>query len=241
MADRLGTLPDYTIRVSSRARRVRLSITARDGLVVTLPRGVSKAAARQAVAEHAQWAQRGLDRVADRRAVFVAGPDAMLPDIVDIAAAGLRLPVEYRHTAAASCVARERDGLIVVSGPVDDGHACLLALGRWRDRAARTYLPPMLAGIAEDLGVPVRRVSVRGQRSRWGSCSGRGTISLNRNLLFLPAEFATWVMAHELVHMSHRNHAPVFWDELRRIRPDTDAIRRGMRRAGELVPPWADW
>lgn len=233
-------LPDYTVRVSPRARRLRLVVTARDGLVVTLPRGVPRAAARDAVAEHAAWAQRGLDRVADRRALFVADPDALLPEEVHLPAVGVRHPVEYRHSSATSCSARERDGLVVVSGPVDDAEACLAALGRWRDRTAREHLPGMLDRIASDLGVSVRRVSVRAQRCRWGSYSGRGTISLNRNLVFLPAEFATWVMAHELVHVSHPGHTPAFWGEMRRVRPDTDDVRRAMRHAAELVPPWAD-
>ncbi|MDP2183093.1 MAG: SprT family zinc-dependent metalloprotease [Actinomycetota bacterium] len=226
--------------MSARARRLRLSVTARDGLVVTLPRGVPHAAARDAVVTHARWAQRGLDRVADRRALYTAGPDALLPDTVELLAVGVTLPVEYRHTGATSCSARERGGLIVVSGPVDDAQACLRALGRWRDRAARERLPGMLACIASELGVSVSCVSVRAQRSRWGSYSGRGTISLNRNLVFLPAEFATWVMAHELVHMSQPGHSPAFWREMRRVRPDTDEIRRAMRHAAEIVPPWAE-
>ena len=88
-----GELPPYTVRRSKRARRVRLTITARDGLVVVLPErwhGDIDAL----VAEKRTWAERALAQVAERRALHVAGPEALLPDAVGLRALGETWPVE---------------------------------------------------------------------------------------------------------------------------------------------------
>lgn len=236
-----SALPEFTVRRSARARRVRLTVTPRDGLVVTLPPGVPHAAAADAVRAKRAWADGALARVAQRRAELAAGPDALVPHAVALRAVGRVLPVEYRATSRASAHARavERGTLLVVSGDIDDAEACLHALRRWRDRAARRYLPPLLETYAAGLGVQPARVTVRLQRSRWGSCSSAGNISLNGNLLFLPPELTQLVMVHELAHLRHRDHSGRFYDLLETWYPGASSLRAEFREAWEYVPAWA--
>ncbi|NIN12121.1 MAG: DUF45 domain-containing protein [Gemmatimonadales bacterium] len=82
------------------------------------------------------------------------------------------------------------------------------------------------------------RTIVRAQRTRWGSCSRRSTISLNKKLLFLPAPLVEYVMVHELCHTVHFNHSPEFWDLVRERTPEYQALEAELRTAWRYVPAW---
>jgi len=237
-------LPAYTVRVSPRAHHVRLTVTARDGLVVVVPKWWRGDAAAL-VAEKRAWAERALERVAPHRALHAAGAEALLPDRVELAAFSAAWPVEYRHAAGARATAtrttaRVNGGALVVSGDVDDAEACLAALVRWLDREARELLLPMLAEVADDAGLAYAGARVRKTRSRWGSCSGRRTISLSRNLVFLPEHLVRALMLHELAHTLVMDHSKRFWDTLAALDPEAHEHRAQMRGAARFVPPWAD-
>ncbi|MFU8891899.1 MAG: M48 family metallopeptidase [Anaerosomatales bacterium] len=233
-------VPAYAVRRSTRARRVRLTVTARDGLVVTLPVGVAERHAHRAVSERVAWATRALAEVADRREEFLAGPEGLLPEMVHLPVVSRTLPVEYAcGSASGTAVARERDGVLVIGGDADPS-ARLAALRRWRDRTARSLLPALAAGLAAETGIEPARITVRGQRTRWGSASARGTVSLNRNLIFLPPHLVRYVLAHELAHLRHLDHSPRFWRLLESMVPSATESRAELRGARHLVPVWAD-
>ena len=232
-------LPPFTVRVSRRARHVRLTVTPREGLVVVVPtrwRGDPAAI----VAEKREWAVRALERVAPHRALHAGGPEALLPDRVELRAFSASWPVEYRATSAASVSARVSGSALVVSGDVADAAACLAALTRWLDREARALLLPMLAQEAADARIEYASARVRKQRSRWGSCSGRRTISLSRNLVFLPEHLVRALMLHELAHTRVMNHSQRFWDALAELDSAAHEHRAQMREAAHFVPAWAD-
>jgi predicted metal-dependent hydrolase len=235
-------LPAYAVRRSPRARRVRLTVTARDGLVVTLPPGLSEDYARRAVEDRAAWANRALAEVAARREEYLAGPAGQLPQVVELRAASRTLPVIYapgRGHDSGAAVARERDGVLAVTGP-DDAAVRLDALRRWRDRTARAVLPALAGELAEETGIAPARITVRGQRTRWGSASARGTVSLNRNLLFLPPHLVRYVLAHELAHLRVLDHSPRFWGLLESMVHSAMEDRAELRGARQMVPVWAD-
>jgi predicted metal-dependent hydrolase len=131
-------------------------------------------------------------------------------------------------------------GRIVVSGAIDDVAACQRALRRWLARHAVSAFAPWLARLAEQSGLRYTRLSIRNQRARWGSCSSSGRVSLNCKLLFLSRELVSYVMVHELCHLAEANHSPRFWAHVRRLEPDSDALRREMRHAWARIPAWAD-
>ncbi len=232
-------LPEYTVRRSARARRIRLSVSPHHGLVVVVPdrwRGDPD----EIVAGKRDWAERALARVADRRAELTSGAEALLPSEVPLRAFGETWPVEYRASAAKSCSAFFGDGVIVVSGAIDDADACLAALRRWLARTAAERLPLLLGELAHAHGLTPTKVRVGGARTRWGSCSGRGTVSLNRNLVFLPSHLVDALILHELAHLRVMDHSPRFWSLLGLMDPDALDNRAQLRDAGRFVPGWAD-
>ncbi len=78
-------------------------------------------------------------------------------------------------------------------------------------RQAKKFLPERLSHWSEIMGLGFRAISIRGQRTRWGSCSPSGTISLNWKLMTFPLEIIDYVLIHELAHLKHPNHSRAFW------------------------------
>ena len=83
--------------------------------------------------------------------------------------------------------------------------------------------------------LPVRRITVRNQRSRWGSCSRRGTISLNWRLIQAPPFVRDYLILHELSHVREMNHSPRFWREVERVCPDYETAERWLKQHSALL------
>jgi len=95
---------------------------------------------------------------------------------------------------------------------------------------ATTRLVKRAIKIAKDNGFDYNKISVRNQKTRWGSCSGRNNISLNIKLMQLPEELMDYVILHELVHTRIKNHGPQFWRELDRFVGDARELRTRLKR-----------
>ena len=103
-------------------------------------------------------------------------------------------------------------------------------------RAGRAEeLPPALLALAAGHGITVSRVSVRNQRSRWGACSARGSITLNWRLILVPAFVREYVMVHELMHRRELNHSKRFWRHVAAACPRHDEARRWLLTEGQRL------
>jgi len=117
------------------------------------------------------------------------------------------------------------------------------ALAPEEQRALRTKahreLPPRLLELAKEVGVVVRKISVRDQRHRWGSCSPSGLICLNWRLITMPQWVSDYVLYHELMHLKQMDHSPAFWQLVAQVCPNYQNARRWLRRHA-LAPHAAD-
>ena len=102
-------------------------------------------------------------------------------------------------------------------------------------KLATRELPPRVLELAARHGLTVRRVTVRSQKSRWGSCSRRGTISLNWRLIQTPAFVSDYICLHELMHLRQMNHSPGFWREMERVCPDYRMAERWLKEHSGLL------
>ncbi len=162
------------------------------------------------------------------------------PQAIELPALAESWRVEYRATRSRTVGARTAcPGRIVVAGSIDDVVACQAALRRWLARRAKDALAPWLANVAQQIGLRFTDLSVKNQRTRWGSCTLQNRVSLNCKLLFLPREQARYVMVHELCHTLEHNHSNRFWAHLRMFEPKADALHRKLGDAWKLVPTWA--
>lgn len=229
----------YTLRVSPRAKHVRITVTRTAEVVVTIPKRFAKRHVPAIVEERRAWIARALARAAARAEATRAEHGDGLPATVTLRATGESLAVAYRASAAEGVTARESRGTLALSGGTHDDAACTAALRRWLVRRAHAHLGPMVSELAEAHGFTVTRVRVGLQRSRWGSCSPRGTVSLNAKLLFLPPELVRYVILHELCHMRAMDHSARFWAVMAEHDPAFERHRRALKDVERLVPPWA--
>lgn len=96
-------------------------------------------------------------------------------------------------------------------------------------KEARAYLPRRLEYLAETYGFAYSKVRFGTQKGRWGSCSSRGTISLNVGLMLLEPDLIDYVLVHELCHTKQMNHSPAFWSRVEEILPDYKARRKVLK------------
>jgi len=235
-----GAGPEFTVRISARARRVRLVMSMRDGLVVVIPHGFNRREIPRILAGKRRWIERAAARLATRRPTRENEPPR-LPDRITLASVGEEWTVEYRsEPAPASRVRiREQPGQrLLLRGETGDGGACREALHRWLTRKAREIFAPALLEMARENGFEVGRVSVRRQRTRWASCSPRKTISLNVKLLFLPPAIVEYVLLHELCHTVRMDHSPAFWALVETHDPHYRVKKRRLRDAWKSLPSW---
>jgi len=121
---------------------------------------------------------------------------------------------------------------------LEDRTRLRLLLVSWLVEHARRQLEPALQALAAQMAVVPARVQVRCQRSRWGSCSRRGTVSLNVCLLFQRPEVLHYLMIHELAHLRHMNHSARFWAEVARYQPDWKTLDRELLQGWRRAPSW---
>ena len=233
----LSPLPPYTLRRSARARRLRVTIDPGQGLIVTVPPATRRgwahpeAEIERFLREREGWVRRHLQGHAQQRAELAARGG-----LRDGATIRFRGELHLLRIVAAptgrrrSTVAREGgdagDELVVRLAP-SDRRPVAAVLDAWFRERARVLIDAEIARHAPALGVKPAAVSVRDQRSRWGSASHRGRLSFSWRLILAPPEALETVVIHELAHLRVFGHAPAFW-----------ALVAG-RRADHLM--WRKW
>ncbi|NLD43035.1 MAG: M48 family metallopeptidase [Chloroflexi bacterium] len=230
-------LPRYTVRTSARARRVSLRVSPSGQVEVVAPPGVDAGRIDALVRDHAAWIEKQRARLAKQRALDEAEP--LLPREIALRAIGETWRVEY-HRADSDRVTLSAlpNHCLRIAGASDNVALCQRALRRWLAEVARERLVPGLARLSHRTGLRYARVTIRGQKTRWGSCSSRGTISLNYKLLFLPPALVRHVLLHELCHTREMSHSPVFWAGLYSLSPDAARCRADLRSAWRYLPRW---
>ena len=234
-------LPPYTIRVSRRARKVSLVVSSAAGLQVVIPTGFDPGRVPEVVRQKQAWIQRALRRLSAHPSRGASAPEPItLPREVTLLAADAKWQVIYRPGAPGSVTLTETTGRrLVLKGGTQNVKLCRAALKWWLSRHAHKVLGAWLTELSSQVNLPFARISIRGQRTRWGSCSSRGSISLNYKLLFLPRPLVRYVLLHELCHGRQPNHSAAFWALLADMEPDYRRLRNELRAAGQVVPAWA--
>src|SRR4051794_52341 len=210
----------YRIRRSSRARRVRVSVDGSGQVEVVLPRRAPERHAAQAVAELAPWIDRRRRAVARARAEVGRAPGTLpyLGSVLDV------VPEPGRTR-----VHRRGDALLVPAGDAKS------ALERWYRRAARLEIAPRLDAATARAGTQYTGLTIRGQRTRWASCSASGAMSFNWRLLLAPEPVLDYVVEHEVCHLEVMDHSPRFWRLLAARVPDWREHARWLRRYGSTL------
>ncbi len=211
---------------SHKARNYRLTLK-RDGTAVaTIPLRGSEREALRFVEQHQDWLERARARQARKprgAEVWVIGTHVLWRGEmteVRIAAAGERPQV---------CLAAD-----IFRVPAFDGDLRPTLEAHFA-RRGKVELPARTWELSALTGVEVKHVTVRDQRSRWGSCSANGTISLNWRLVQTPESVRDYIIYHELMHLREMNHSARFWARVEEVCPGWREAEHWLKRNGSLL------
>jgi predicted metal-dependent hydrolase len=210
----------YTVRRSSRARRVRVNVHAHTGVEVVLPARAPERAAAAAVSELRPWIERRLREAREVRA-RIAARAGTVPY--------LGAPLELVPQPGRTRVHRAGGRLLVPAGDARP------AIERFYRRSARAEIGPRLDRATALAGSAYSALDIRAQRTRWASCSPTGRMSFNWRLLLAPERVLEYVIWHEVCHLEILDHSPRFWSLLERRWPDYREDRDWLRRHGATL------
>ncbi len=233
-----GSIP-YSVRVSPRARYLRFRVTVDKGLEVVVPRGYDQRRIPQVLVTNQQWVQTAMRRVEEVRRKQSAEPSERLPSVIKLASIGREWLVDAVPTRSRSVTVEEAGpGRLVVKGMIGDPDKCDQALQRWVMRQAHEILVPWLGAVSREIGIPFTKTAIRKQKSRWGSCSRLGTISLNAKLLFIDPDLVRYILIHELCHIREMNHSSRFWKLVSAYYAPYKLAHRRLTVAWRTMPRW---
>ena len=219
----------FAVRVSTRARRLTARVHVGGRVEIVVPRGVGPRTVRDFVQRFTPWIDRKVAAMREASTAFEA-----VPALITFGYTGESFRVYWQIAERERL--RVRDGEIRIETADERGARRLLRI--WLRRAAAQRLGPGLLQLADDLGYRVAKVAIRCQRTRWGSCSSRGTVSLNCSLLFLPPDVVRYLFVHELTHLAHMNHSARFWNSVEAHEPQYRQLDAALLAGWRTVPDW---
>ena len=220
----------YTIRRSDRARHARILVGS-GGVEVVVPRRFPLREVEPFVQEKRPWIERTLRRMRESESEF---PPARLDDGGELPYLGERLALQVREEAGRTRahVARRGGALRVALAP---GGSLEAALEGWYRRQARHEVGARLDAAVARAGTSYAGLQIRGQRTRWASCSSSGAMSFNWRLLLAPEHILDYVVEHEVAHLEVHDHSKRFWSLLARRWPDYRQHEAWLKRHGQSL------
>jgi predicted metal-dependent hydrolase len=201
-----GVAVPYTVRRSERAKNIRITISAHDGVVVTLPlRQSYYVNPEKFLREKAQWVLRHLSTI------------SLPPAVTALRSGSVILYRGRNHRLRLSRGVGELPRVVVdgdvirISLPYQASDSIETALRTWFSEQARRMIERTVDQEAVRIGVNYTRLTIRDQKTKWGSCSKSGGLSFNWRLILFPPSVLRYVVVHELCHIKHFNHSERFW------------------------------
>ncbi|MGH8129495.1 MAG: M48 family metallopeptidase [Steroidobacteraceae bacterium] len=234
LLDESGSAEDaWRVRPSLRARRLTVRVLPGGLVEIVVPRGTRPKAIERFVTRHRRW----IERKVDQYRPLDAAPSGGLPTCIRFAANGQRYDLEHVEAAGAPRL-EIASGLVRIHGEGSRPALLRHALQRFTMREAHAVLAPWLARLSTATGLHYARLQIRRQRTRWGSSSRSGTISLNVCLLFQPPAVVNYLLIHELAHTRYMNHSRRFWALVESMEPHWRELDRALSEGWREVPSW---
>ena len=232
MSSYLGTHDSiaYSVRISSRAKRARIEISTLGKVQVIVPKRFNHQHIPGFITQHSQWIHKTLQRVDRPQQAAYARPTSMQFPAVDE-----QWHITYDSQQKKPLIAQHEQHQLNLCTHIE----ARALLTQWLHHHARHHLIQQLKIHSEHTGLSYNKVFIKNQKTRWGSCSSKGNINLNRNLLFLPQALVNYVLVHELCHTVHLNHSARFWRLVERHQPDYYQHDKQLHHAHRYIPAWA--
>jgi predicted metal-dependent hydrolase len=236
MTDDIAWPPAYTIKKHARARHVKLKATAQSGLELVVPKRFNPKEIPLILEHNKIWILKHLAKIQEQT-LFQA--NLALPTEINLLAFNQCWKVDYIATQSFKLrlITRPNQELVLF-GNISDKELCKKLLSTWAKSQAKKLLALRLQQVSSACQLPFQKLTVRNQRSRWGSCSAEKNISLSYKLIFLPAEIMDYILIHELCHTMQMNHSTKFWRLVESFDPNWKEHCKAARHAEHLIPTW---
>ena len=237
----------YSIRVSNRAKYMRLSISLEKGIVVVIPEAMNhyltkkhnKKLIAQFVQEKQDWIGRAVKKLQKQKISRPAAEQCQLPRLTSLPAIKQDFSINYEHQPDQLMELFYQDEYqLKITGDLGDKRSVFSLLEDFFKNYARYYLQQRVDLLSQEMSLPYNRLTIRAQKTRWGSCSIKKNINLNYRLLFVEQQFMDYVILHELVHTLHMNHSKAYWSFLESINPDARRLDKQLGHQTEKLPCW---
>jgi hypothetical protein len=226
----------YTIIQTSAARTVRLRVSMNKGLEITVPRRFRLDHVDEIFSEHERWILKQLDKIEQRK---LLREQHQLRDgsALQVLGEPQKIKIVQSQKPAVKKVQRL---LFLDDRAVVDGHELHVhcdgtvkhakeTLEPYLRVIAEKYFATRVRELAEQMGLQFKKITIRGQKTRWGSCTREKNLSFNWRLVLLPVEVAESVIIHELAHTVHMNHSRAFYGFVERFCPEYRKLQKHLR------------
>jgi hypothetical protein len=211
----------YSVQKSQRARYARLKISPQDGLQVIIPAG-AEVDIEEFIRKNAGWIIKHHRRIEQEKRqvpqrVYQSG------DVFLYLGENRRLNIESKPRGKLTTVMADPQAIYVrvgADGKPNDPAFIRAALESWYRAQAKVYIEARVAELAKQFGFQYERVTIKGQSTRWGSCSTKNNLNFNWKLMMTPPAAIDYVIIHELCHLREMNHSKKFWKLVARYCPD---------------------
>ncbi|MEM8809533.1 MAG: SprT family zinc-dependent metalloprotease [Cyanobacteria bacterium P01_G01_bin.38] len=241
-------MPPYTVRESQRAKRVSIKVSLEGEVEVVIPPRFNRKQLSGLLEKRRDWILKTQAKLKAERADIVADWHAERPQKLELQWCS-RNPndtktetwkITYQaHSGPTLCIPAPGKTL-KIRGHIEHLPTCYEVLRQWLAHKAHKEIVPWIRQLSFDIDLPFKQASIRGQKTRWASCSSRKDISLNYKLLFLPAPIVEYVLVHELCHTVHMNHSKKFWALVAEKHPEYRLHRQALKKGWQYVPRWLE-
>jgi predicted metal-dependent hydrolase len=205
----------YRIRYSMKAKYLRLQIDHSTGLVVVIPRGFKLEEAEKFIFKKREWILKHLKAVPLTEEYTYLGEKIGIKQTYDLFLS--------RHSISFT------KSILLIESPSGSSENIKIIYNAWLRHRAKNYLPARTQTLALQHNFTFKQVTIRNQKTRWGSCSASGNISLNHRLMKYRKELIDYVIIHELCHLKEMNHSNKFWKLVESIVPDYKLLKRELK------------
>ena len=228
--------PVYKIRHSKRAKHVSLRVYAGSGLEVIIPEKKKKYDVIGFIDSHREWIEKQIEKF---KISFVSEDYSVLPNKIELPAIMQSMNIIYHPIESAQSISYrvERDNIIFY-GAITDFSVCAPIVIKWLKNQAKLHLKKMLDELSIECELPYQQLSIRAQKTVWGSCTSKKSIQLNYKIIFLPKSTARYILIHELCHTKHLNHSASFWRMVATFVPDFRQHVTYLKTADQWIPRW---
>jgi len=236
------------IVISSKAKRIILKVKPTAELEFVIPKGMyfSKRDMLKILENKAGWIENAFKRIQARcenLSVSLVLPEKIILPVLGESwsvktqdlDAGYKGKLVY-ITEHIEPISAEKQ--LIIHKNIDDVAILSKYLQLWLRRHSKEYLSAQLCKIAELHDFTFNKVTIKSQRTKWGSCSSRGNINLNFKLILLDEKLIDYLILHELCHLKHMNHSSVYKNFIRLIEPDSKFYEKELNVVWHKLPQW---